>query len=131
MKVCIPVEEDRGLESPVCAHFGSAPFFLIVDSESGECRTRPNVNRHHGHGMCMPLSSLQGEQIDAVVVGGIGMGALAKLRNAGIEVFLSRHTTVSETISSLKAGALQKVDERQACAHHRHGAQGGNRCGNS
>jgi len=23
MYICIPVEEDRGLDSPVCAHFGS------------------------------------------------------------------------------------------------------------
>ena len=30
MKVCIPVSEQRGLESPVHGHFGSAPAFLAV-----------------------------------------------------------------------------------------------------
>ncbi len=34
MNICIPVNEDKGLQSPVCAHFGSAPAFMIVDTES-------------------------------------------------------------------------------------------------
>ena len=36
MNLCIPVEQDAGPESPVCAHFGSAPLFLLVNTESGE-----------------------------------------------------------------------------------------------
>ena len=58
MKVCIPVTEDHGLQSPVSAHFGSAPLFMIVDIEGGSCRTVPNHNSHRGHGMCQPLSVL-------------------------------------------------------------------------
>ena len=30
MKVCIPVEEFRGLASPVFGHFDSAPVFALV-----------------------------------------------------------------------------------------------------
>ncbi|RME41495.1 MAG: diguanylate cyclase, partial [Deltaproteobacteria bacterium] len=36
MKVCFPVNNDQGLESEVYGHFGSAPAFVVVDTESHE-----------------------------------------------------------------------------------------------
>jgi len=120
MKICLPVEDNNGLESRVCMHFGSAPAFLLVDSESGDCRAVVNTNQHHGHGMCAPLASLAGEQIDAMVVGGIGMGAVNRLTSANIQVYLAQSSTVGETIAELKAGNLRQVDANTACGHHGH-----------
>jgi predicted Fe-Mo cluster-binding NifX family protein len=121
MFVCIPVEEDLGLKSRVCAHFGSTPAFLIVDTDTSACRAIPNLNQHHGHGMCAPLASLAGERIDAIVVGGIGMGALNKLMMAGIRVFMAEHEAVDETLAAFAAGVLRSVEPGMACAHHGHG----------
>ncbi len=118
MKLCIPVNEDQGLNSPVCAHFGSAPLFMIVDADSGDFRAIRNNNQHHAHGMCTPLASLQGEQFDGMVVGGIGMGALSKLVSAGIQVFLSEQPTIVETMAALRAGTLRPVTPETACGHH-------------
>jgi predicted Fe-Mo cluster-binding NifX family protein len=123
MNICIPVNEDKGLQSQVCAHFGSAPAFLIVDTDSKGCRAIVNRNQHHGHGMCAPLASLEGESIDAIVVGGIGMGALNKLAAAGIRVLMAEHATVEETLAAFAAGTLAAVDPGRACAHHGHGHQ--------
>lgn len=120
MKICIPINEDQGLDSTVCAHFGSAPLFMIADSKTGECRAIVNQNQHHGHGMCAPLASLAGEEIDAMAVGGIGMGALVKLKSAGIAVFLSTESTVADTVAALEAGTLKPVEPQMACAHHGH-----------
>ncbi len=120
MFVCIPIEENQGLGSRVCAHFGSTPEFLIVDTDTSSTRAIPNKNQHHGHGMCAPIASLEGERIDAIVVGGIGMGALNKLRAANVQVFLSDQPTVAATLAALKAGTLQPVQPGQACAHHGH-----------
>jgi len=121
MNICIPVTEDKGTASPVSPHFGSAPMFMIVDTDSGACRAVPNRNAHHSHGMCMPLASLAGESIEGMVVGGIGMGALAKLGAAGIRVFRSEHATVDETVAAFRAGSLQAMSPDMACAHHGHG----------
>jgi predicted Fe-Mo cluster-binding NifX family protein len=120
MNICIPVERDDGLKSQVCAHFGSAPAFLIVDTETDQCRSVTNANQHHGHGMCMPLQSLQGEAIDGMVVGGIGMGALNKLNAANIRVYVARAGTVVEVLAAFKAGTLQPMLAHMACAHHGH-----------
>lgn len=117
MNICVPIEADKGLESPVCAHFGSAPAFMIVDTEDDSCRVVTNANQHHGHGMCMPLQSLQGETIDAMVVGGIGMGALNKLNAANIEVYQAQRETVGDVVADIKAGTLQRMQPGMACAH--------------
>lgn len=123
MTTCIPVNADEGLASPVCAHFGSAPFFMIVDADSGVCRAIPNRNQHHAHGMCQPLAALAGERLDAIVVGGIGMGALNKLLAAGLQVYQAQHPTVELTLAALKAGQLRGMSPEAACGHHgqRHG----------
>jgi len=36
MKICFPVEENKGLESAVYGHFGSAPGFVTFDTETEE-----------------------------------------------------------------------------------------------
>ena len=121
MKICIPVDEDKGMDSPVCGHFGSAPMFMIVDVDSGSTEVQENANKIHQHGMCQPLAALGGHDVNAVVVGGIGMGALMKLKAAGVEVYLSEFPTVKETIDAHKAGSLRVVTPQAACGGHQHG----------
>lgn len=122
MNICIPVTKDAGLESPVSSHFGSAPLFVIVDTESKACRAVPNRTHSHGHGACQPLASLSGEAIDGVVVGGIGMGALAKLQAANIRVYQASVATVGAALAAFAGGVLQEATPATACTHHGHGA---------
>jgi len=122
MVICIPVTKDEGLESPVSAHFGSAPFFMMVDSAQGVLRTVANRNQVHAHGGCQPLAAIQGEQVDAIVVGGIGAGALAKIQAAGVEVIWSDRRTVEETLVALNGSQLQRIAPNQTCGHH-HGPE--------
>ncbi|MFH2002277.1 MAG: NifB/NifX family molybdenum-iron cluster-binding protein [Planctomycetota bacterium] len=136
MKICIPVEEDQGMDSRVCAHFGSAPLFMIIDSDTKACEAISNSNMHHQHGMCSPLAALAGHQIDGLVVGGIGMGALVKLQAAGIQAFLAESPTVKETIDAYLAGNLKPVTAQTACGQHgqghgpgHHGGPGQGGCG--
>ncbi len=118
MRLCMPVTSDEGAASPVCPHFGSAPYFMVVELEHGSCRAVPNVDADHEHGACQPLVALRGEDIDAFVVGGIGMGALRKLLGAGRPVYRARHSTVEQNLAAFKAGALDVMSPDAACAHH-------------
>jgi predicted Fe-Mo cluster-binding NifX family protein len=121
MRLCIPVTDDLGRESPVSMHFGSSPFFAFADTESGETTALVNQNEHHAHGMCRPLDAIAGQAVDALVVGGIGMGALMRLQQSGIKVFRASGGTVADVIADFKAGTLSEVDPASACAHHGHG----------
>ena len=124
MNILIPVIEDKGLLSPVSAHFGSAPIFLIVDTDKDSCRAISNSNAHHSHGMCQPLRAFAGEKVDGIVVGGIGMGALNQLQAANIRVYLSESPTVEATLAKFKAGSLPEVSPATACRQHGAGPHG-------
>ena len=121
MRICIPVSEDNGIKSCVCGHFGSAPFFMIVDTESATCKALLNLNSQHGHGMCAPLESLKDEQLDAVIVQNIGPGAIAKLQLAGIQALQCDEITVQATLAALQKGLLSPMSPDKVCAHHGHG----------
>jgi predicted Fe-Mo cluster-binding NifX family protein len=118
MNLCLPISRNLGLKSPLSAHFGSAPLFLVVDTESGTCREVPNRNEHHAHGMCQPLESLADECFDGIVVGGIGRGALGKLRAKGVRVFRANAGTVEDAVAALVSGTLEEVSPATACAGH-------------
>jgi predicted Fe-Mo cluster-binding NifX family protein len=124
MNICIPTTQDNGLDSRVSAHFGSAPFFAIVDAESRVCRSVPNANHSHEHGRCQPLAALAGQAIDSVVVGGIGAGALSKLTAAGIRVYMASAGSVKEAVEAYNSGTLAEISPAGACQGHDHGQSG-------
>lgn len=118
MILCIPVLEDLGISSPVSAHFGSAPAFVLADTKTRTVSSVQNQNAHHVHGMCQPLAALDGQKYDAVVVGGIGAGALGKLQSAGIAVYRATGGTVSEVIDAVESGIMQVMTLQGACGGH-------------
>jgi predicted Fe-Mo cluster-binding NifX family protein len=118
MKIAFPAQEDMGLESPVYGHFGSAPFFIIVDSESRDYEATGNPDQAHQHGQCQPLAALSGKPVDAVVVGGIGAGALFKLNAAGIKTFRAVEGTVFDNLSLIQENRLPQFTMEQTCAGH-------------
>jgi predicted Fe-Mo cluster-binding NifX family protein len=124
MKIAIPVSEYRGLESPVYGHFGSAPAFALVDSETMTVEALGNQDRAHVHGACSPMKALAGARPDAVVVGGIGGGALLGLRAAGIKVHRCVGGTVAEAVRLLNANELPEMDAECSCGGH----AGGHTC---
>ena len=120
MKVCFPVLKAEGLESEVYGHFGSAPVFLFVESDSNNVTIVNNGDQHHEHGACNPMKALDNQKVDAVVVGGIGAGALSRLNQLGIKVFQSNAQTVRENIEMLKAQNLSEFTVQHTCPGHGH-----------
>jgi predicted Fe-Mo cluster-binding NifX family protein len=114
MRVCIPVTEDRGAESPVSAHFGAAPLLALAETEGGALRVVPNRGQHAG-GAPRPLAALEGEPVDGVVLAGVGEEALAELQAAGLRVWVARPATVAEAVEDLRAGALSEAMPVGSC----------------
>ena len=125
MRLCFPVAKNEGLESPVFNHFGSAPLFLLVDTQTQQIAELPN--RHHTHGACGLPRLLAMEQIDALVSSGIGQGALIKLSSAGIDVYRAEGATIADNMLCLADKRLRKIEMEAACAGHHHGS--GHSCG--
>ena len=121
MKICFPVAKDKGLDSPVFTHFGSAPMFLLVDAEQRSVAEVVNRDRNHQHGACRPLRALGGQQVEAIVVGGIGSGALSGLNQAGYKVYQAESGTIAENLDRFLKQELAELTPAQTCGgQHRH-----------
>jgi predicted Fe-Mo cluster-binding NifX family protein len=121
MKLCIPIKEKNGIESLAFSHFGSAPAFLLYDTNSDEYEIIDNTNQHHSHGACQPMQSLNGKDVNAVLVGGIGAGAIGKLHNQNIKVYQAAIDTVQINVDMFKKSQLPELTTEDACRHHNHG----------
>ena len=61
MKVCFPVHKDEGVNSTVYDHFGSAPEFIIVNTDLQSVITVDNNDLDHDHGACNPVMAVGGQ----------------------------------------------------------------------
>jgi predicted Fe-Mo cluster-binding NifX family protein len=118
MKVCFPVEKNDGLESAVYGHFGSAPVFVVYDTQTNGLESIGNQDLGHEHGMCNPLLALNGKSVDAIVVGGIGAGAINKLNAMGIKVYKAGDGTIKSNIALFQGNSLAELTINNACSHH-------------
>jgi predicted Fe-Mo cluster-binding NifX family protein len=121
MKICFPVSKVEGMESKVYGHFGSAPAFIVVDTANNSVTTINNGDQNHEHGQCNPVKALNSQHVDAIVVAGIGAGALTKLNQQGIKVFQAQAQTVRENILMLQERNLPEFTRQHTCAGHGHG----------
>jgi len=121
MKVGFAIQGNEGVESKVYDHFGSAPAFIIVDTEGKEVSAVNNKDLHHVHGACNPIMALDGKSVDAMVVGGIGAGALVNLNALGIKVYGAGAPTVKENLALLSENKLQELSPFNACQAHQGG----------
>lgn len=123
MKVCIPVKENKGMDSIPYGHFGSAPEFIICDLTTGEISSINNGDLGHEHGKCQPIKALEGNKVDAIIVGGIGRGAIIKLNEMGTKVYRGLNDTVKNNLKFLKENSLIEISINDACGHN-HGDGG-------
>lgn len=118
MKICFPVESDNGINSDVFGHFGSAPFFVVINTEDDTTITINNQDLGHIHGQCNPMKALNGKMVDAIIVGGIGGGAIKGLNNMGIKVYKSSAGTITDDLKLFKAGSLVEMNMTHTCGGH-------------
>lgn len=118
MKICFPVEINEGASSQVYGHFGSAPMFVIVDSSNGMITAVNNGDKIHEHGSCNPIAGLGDHEVDAIVVGGIGGGALHKLNNSGLRVFQAYKGTIEQNMNLFKTNELPEFMPGHTCGGH-------------
>ena len=118
MKICFPVETNEGLNSAVYGHFGSAPLFMVVDTDANTVASISNRDQHHVHGACNPMKALDNQQVDAIVVGGIGAGALTRLNQMGITVHRSQADTIQENLALFASKSLPVLTVQGCCGGH-------------
>lgn len=123
VRIAIPSEGEGGLDGVRSGHFGHCDVFTFVDLEDGEIKevsTIPNVE--HSQGGCMvPVTLLAQHNVNALVVGGIGMRPLMGFRQVGIMVYHEdQRAEIRPVVMDLIAGKIPVIADNQVCG-------GGNR----
>ncbi|RUM90903.1 MAG: dinitrogenase iron-molybdenum cofactor biosynthesis protein [Thermovibrio sp.] len=115
MRIAIPIlEKEVNGRKLINPHFGKSNLFAIFDTETGnlEILENPTLELQRGRGNYIAkLFSEKG--IKAVLVKDIGNGALGKLENFGIEVYLipKNFKFLDETIKLFKEAKLARLLE--------------------
>jgi Uncharacterized conserved protein len=118
MKICMPVLDEKGMDSVVYGHFGSAPFFAVYDTEKKDVSFVNNNESEHEHGQCMPVAALQKIGAEAVLCKGMGMRAANLLFGAGITPYMVDAETILEALKQYEAKNIAVLDANKACQHH-------------
>lgn len=102
----------------VFQHFGHTSQFKLYDIENGQVVKQQVVDTNgQGHGALAGF--LAGAKVDVLICGGIGGGAQAALREAGIRLFGGVSGSADGAVNAYLADALQ-FDANVHCNHHEH-----------
>jgi len=119
MKLAVTYENGQ-----IFQHFGRTEYFKIYEVENGEIRSAEiSGSNGIGHGALAGLLADSG--ISVLICGGLGMGAMNALANAGIKVIAGAVGDADEAVRAYLAGNL--VSTGSNCHHHDHGE--GHTCG--
>ena len=99
-------------------HFGRCPQFKVYDIEDGKI-VREQVIDTNGTGHGALAGFLFNAQVDALICGGIGMGAQMALADAGIKLYGGVQGSADEAAKALAEGHLE-FDPDARCDHHDH-----------
>ncbi len=99
-------------------HFGRTEQFKLYDAEDGKIVSSEIVDTNgSGHGALAGF--LKAADADALICGGIGMGAQIALSDAGIELYAGVTGSADEAVKALLKGTLE-FDPDAHCDHHGH-----------
>ena len=106
-------------------HFGHSEQFKLYDPENGKITGEQVVDTNgSGHGALAGF--LQAAKVDALICGGIGMGAQMALADAGIRLYAGVQGSADAAAQALASGTLE-YDPDARCDHHGEHHDGG--CG--
>lgn len=117
-RIAVPSNGNGGLDATRSGHFGHCDVFTVIDVENGEIKTVSTIqNQEHVQGGCMvPVNLLASHNVNALVVGGIGMRPLMGFKQVGIDVYHdSQRVEIKPVVEDLIAGKLPEITNDQVC----------------
>ena len=105
--LAVPSNNPGGLEAGRSDHFGHCDVFTIIKiKDDAIVEVRIVSNQEHKAGGCMvPVQFLKSNDVDAIVVGGIGARPLQGFIEVGIDVLYADRNTVP-TVQSVVDGMI-------------------------
>lgn len=115
MRLCIPTLDERGFDGRLSAHLGSAPYFTLIDSDSGDVKVLANLYGQHESGNCRTADALHEYGVEAVVCRGLGRRAFGRLHEMGVPVYVSDDDDAATALHAFRFGRLRRLTSEAAC----------------
>ncbi len=118
LRVAIPSIGEGGLDGQRAGHFGHCDVFTCVDAIDGKITSVTTIkNQEHVQGGCMvPVNLLAENNVNALIVGGIGMRPLMGFKQVGIDVYHdAERVEIRPVLEDLLAGKLPLIGDDQVC----------------
>ncbi|MFX0151360.1 MAG: NifB/NifX family molybdenum-iron cluster-binding protein [Candidatus Hodarchaeota archaeon] len=123
MRLCVPSNNDGGLDDQVGYHFGRVPNYTIFDDSSNEVEIIENTSSHRG-GTKLPAELLREHNVDVMICGGIGRRAIQLFEQAGVEIYIGAQGAVRDAIEQFKQKKLTMATDKDACQQHKYRGEG-------
>jgi Mrp family chromosome partitioning ATPase/predicted Fe-Mo cluster-binding NifX family protein len=120
IKIAVTTDENNN----VFQHFGKTKDFTIYEIQGKELKNKTTLSSN-GSGHSELVSLLADEKINVLICGGIGMGAMEGLMEAGVLVIPGAVGDIDVAVAAYLDGALADSNEAN-CNHHEHS---GDACG--
>lgn len=118
MKIALSAK-GTDLESPLEERFGRAPSFIIYDLADNSyslLENGQNLNSPQGAGI-QTAENIVNTEAKAVITGNVGPKAFRVLEAAGIDIYLTKNTTLKEAVAAFKKGELAKTQTSNVEGH--------------
>jgi len=118
VRIAVPSEGKGGLDGKRSGHFGHCDVFTLIDVEDGEVKEVSILNnKEHVQGGCMvPVNLLAENNVQQLVVGGIGMRPLMGFNQVGIDVYHdAERIDIRPVVEDMIAGKVPMITENQVC----------------
>lgn len=110
MTLCVTAKGE-GIDAQAEERFGRAPYFVIVDEESGAATTISNAAAGGAGGVGIrSAQTMVDNGVKVLITGQVGGNANSALSAAGIAVY-GYHAggSVKDAVAAFKAGTLQRI----------------------
>ena len=118
MKIAIPTNDKKGLDSKIAGHFGRCLTYTFLNEKGEVLEVIDNTSEHTG-GSELPPELMKKHGVDVLLCKDIGQRAINLCKELGIDVYAHQAETVKEIFESWQNNKLKKAGVEDACEQHK------------
>jgi len=118
MKIVIPTNDKKGLDSKIAEHFGRCLTYTFLNKKGEVAEIIDNTGEHMG-GSELPPELMKKHGADALLCRDIGPRAINLCKELGIGVYIYQAETVKDIFELWRNNKLKKAGVEDACEQHK------------
>ena len=118
MKIVIPTNDKKGLDSNVAEHFGRCNTYTFLDEEGKIIEIIDNTSEHMG-GTGLPPELMKKHRANILLCNSLGPRAIKLCKQLEIDVYVCKSNKVKEIFKLWKNNKLKKAGSEDICEEHK------------